>query len=824
MADLAKALHSIFFSGMEHYALGSCEDDTVSYRPVEEKISRAVLEDHLRGDVTLGAYQIHSDNTVQWMALDVDSSDNIKEAQKLAQRICEALQNVPHTIEYSGRKGYHIFLFFDRPEPVDKVKIAGDSLRDALGLPKTGKLHVEVFPKQAGLTPEQPMGNLIKLPLGLHPKTRNRSIFVSTKTWENGPELDAEAELAKRTTLLQLQTCLDEKDPETAIAGILSEHWKDGNRHEMSLYVAGMCATADWTEEQAEELVTKICELAGDTEVKNRLQTVEDTYKKAAQGQPVAGYSGLVNLLPMNTLRNLVELIGKMTTKETVLMVDKVRLSKGATFLKIRNVAKLINSTLLQNGRIVRDDMELLWLDHVTKELWSMTSPFWFARIYDQFGINAQESFGSQVIESIRLMGLERAEPVQVHKRCYWDNDEGLLYLNLGKSEIYVLNGKTVEVTYNGESNILFRNSDDSLAIPNFLDMGVEPVDPWEYLVNDISFAVTETASASNEEQRELLKAFILSLAFSQAMPTRPILSLMGATGSGKTTTARRVLKIFEGMGEDVLGLVVDKPDSLRSSLTRHKVLVLDNLEKTKATWLSDMINRIATGSHIEIRQLYKTNEVIKIRPDCYVIATAIEMPFSEESIFTRLLPIEMETLIRPKPEYYIQQQLGKNMIGIWHGLIELYSAVVASLRTNRTIEAPVASRLADFTTFCARIKGSGTVDGRLLMSGLDSLSNRQRKILQESSPFTQALERWLEQYPSEARVKRSLTELNTVLSDVARKNYIDWHWTSAQGLGRHMSMLESQLVRYFGMEVHQPNGTGSREKRFSFTKSMVEL
>jgi hypothetical protein len=297
-------------------------------------------------------------------------------------------------------------------------------------------------------------------------------------------------------------------------------------------------------------------------------------------------------------------------------------------------------------------------------------------------------------------------------------------------------------------------------------------------------------------------------------MPTKPLLLAMGVPGSGKTTAIRRILKVLEGIDSDVLEIVSDKPDSLRASLSTHRLLVLDNLEKSGNKWLIDTLNRLATGANIEVRQLYKTNEVHVIKPNCFVAMTAVSMPFSEETLFSRILPLEMQALANPLPEYLLQKNLTDNINGIWADLLLKLNQIVATLKRDTTTTPPVVSRLADFTVFCQRIRNSGVVSGAVLIKGLRNLVDRQRMALLDASPFVTVLEDWVNTQPAEANKWHTFNELFQELEPMARQRKLSWRWSNAVALSRHVLTMLEPLKKLYSAEVKQDNvGRGGKEE-----------
>jgi hypothetical protein len=739
-----------------------------AYSPVNGEVNVSLVERHLLGEIVLGAYNLTPDSRVTWMAFDVDSTDREK-ARELTLKIHELLVNVPHGIEFSGSKGYHVLVFLRNKVDADQVKNIGDTIREVVGGRRSGDPHIEVFPKQDKLTDSNPLGNLLKVPLGVHPVTGARSIFVDpAQGWENGPTVDPASILASKTTLQELGKALEEYErgegvnPLDKIVRIMKPYWLPGQRHDLSLFLSGYLAQNGWDEVDAIEIIEKLQQEEGG-DLNNQLACVRDTFQSFQDGKSVSGMQGLASLIPSKILRELAEATSKDDERASIASIDRIRLGRTAPHLKVRMATDAIIRFLRQEGEVLKDDknQELYWLNRQDRNLYNFRDETWEIFMLNVFGINPEEGFGRQVLKAIYSNSHDIAKKAHTHSRSWWSGSE--LWINLGETTNYVIDGNGLNINangnfgsrwgrevLNGDEGVIFRNRDSHLQLDlnSAWKSGVKEEDPWNYLVNDLNFGIG-SSGVTPLQQREMIKAWFLSTFFPNVMPTRPLLTIVAAPGAGKTTAARRFLRVLEGPNSDVMGLLSDKPDSLRASLSSHKFVVLDNLEKTKSYWLTDTLNRISTGTHIELRRLHTTNETQIITPDCFVILTATALPFSEESLFSRLLPVELAPLLSPIPEYTMQTRITDNLEGIWMGIFKLLSSVVGELKRVKTAPAPTESRLADFSIFCARIRGlqingSGDLDGEALISGLTMISNRQKALLWEASPLIQILDLWI--------------------------------------------------------------------------------
>ena len=815
--EVAQKLLEIFGGNPYHSRAKEIKGD-LTYHPIEVPLSTESVKAHLQGHMTLGSYQlIQGANIVRWLGWDVDSLD-LNEARKMSEKILSHLTNVPHVVEFSGRKGYHILIFLKEPMPANKAKKIVEWVREAEGLSAMGDSHVECYPKQDRLNRARPKGNLLKLPLGEHPKSHDISRFVDPHNgWENGPLCDPRELLSYRATSEEVQAIVESgPEPMDQIIELLADYWIEGKRHDISLYLCGFLANEGWGYEQVAELMTALVERTGDDDLYNRQETVKTTFERFSEGKSIRGRQGLGEYLPVTALQKLTELSSMIQAPDTVTQVDDIRYLKGKPKIEaIRLACATIWGILNDEGdRVIQTNENVAyWYNHETHLITREGTELWDSVLNGRFGLNPVDNFSRMTSTELRLRIVREAPFVPIRNRTYWSTGEKKLYVNLGGPEVYIVSGRNkVEKAYNGECGQIFVTNDSGRYLEPDLDnqMGV---DAWDHLVDDLSFTTSEDAPASPEEQKELLKAWLLAFFFQELLPTRPILALIGEPGSGKTTAIRRILRIVEDPFSDVLGVPTDKQDAFRTSIESHRLLVLDNLEKSGAWWMVDMLNKLSTGSHIEVRKLYKTNEKHVIIPQCFVACTAVNVPFSDETLFSRLLVLEMEKLFTPLPEYILQRRIAEYGPSIWGDLLLKLGEVVEVLRADEKIKVPTSSRLADFTMFCERIKNSGVVDGDNLSSGLLSMIDSQLKQLKESSPAIQLLEDWIMLRPDEASEWHSIHQLYEILREMAQARKVNFRWRSSNALWRHLGTLESRLRKDFQAELRRtPNPISRKE------------
>jgi hypothetical protein len=165
---------------------------TQGYSPVRRSMTAADVRDHVRGLRTYGIYLLQRDSRVRLAVVDADLASRFRtgalsardrdlvrrEKSYLLERLPELSRQagLPCLVEFSGGKGFHFWTFFKDPVPAAAARQALQQAARRLE-PDLSCFTLEVFPKQDQLAGKG-LGNLVKLPLGLHRGTGKRSFFV----------------------------------------------------------------------------------------------------------------------------------------------------------------------------------------------------------------------------------------------------------------------------------------------------------------------------------------------------------------------------------------------------------------------------------------------------------------------------------------------------------------------------------------------------------------------------------------------------------------------------------------------------------------------
>lgn len=182
------------------------QNGKIIYELVKQPLMVKQLKEHLSGVHTLATFLQRNNNTVKYMVFDIDISKKVlmessgdsalqDEYQHLAlekaveiQKICRQ-SGLTTYIEYSGYKGYHVWLFFDEWIAVRYVNLLQDVILARLSNGDI-RIQVECFPNKTRIRDDK-IRQGVKLPWGRHFLSGEYTYFLSEDLtfWENQKEM-----------------------------------------------------------------------------------------------------------------------------------------------------------------------------------------------------------------------------------------------------------------------------------------------------------------------------------------------------------------------------------------------------------------------------------------------------------------------------------------------------------------------------------------------------------------------------------------------------------------------------------------------------------
>lgn len=282
------------------------------YTRIEKPLTDDVLLQHLKGEVTVGSYQLDKDSRVKWLCFDLDP-ERLEDAKATAQKILAVLLEAeqdsegnetprvwPSCIVLEASRypdpSYHVWILFLIPVKAKVARWLGLRILEIANLsPKT----IEVFPKQDEVNADRQFGNFVKLPFGKHQVEGKWSKLLDFDTFEHLPFEELEnkhglsfsekdmVKLESMETKRNVQVTfelpkafktLSDSEEEKAVS-FLCKYWREGARNQLEMYFLGLCLKKGVSFESAKRIISEVADRTNDPEKQARLDLVEYHYR-----------------------------------------------------------------------------------------------------------------------------------------------------------------------------------------------------------------------------------------------------------------------------------------------------------------------------------------------------------------------------------------------------------------------------------------------------------------------------------------------------------------------------------------------------------------
>lgn len=523
------------------------------------------------------------------------------------------------TIFYSGSKGYHLYVFFDRVYPVNSLRRFAIDLLASFQIPDN--IEIEVFPKNGEIDYEKgKYGNHLKAPLSIHPKTNVRSeqltdYAVNIKVLElNKKENIREIEQESIEELYKSNGIENNIDKQVAIvmlADSVAPYFTSGDRHRIALGLSGHLKTNGIDKEITIAVFSRLIELSGGDR-SDIYRVIEDTYTSTR----IVAELGLADL-PDEVEKSIYAYTTGQSPQSLKFDINNIRSTKRQPHIKVDLSATKTIEYINKRYRIFHDDNFIYVIDG--DKIYSNLDTS-FESLLIEFGLNTEESFGRQV----RKVVLD-----YLYLNSVYTNPINFCEFKNGKISIYTRDS-IVSVT----DNVL--TTKEFLPVLNKKDFKY-----IEYRDRKISLRSFLKKFELKPKDNDLILAWLVTQMFNESINTKPVLLIQGQPQAGKSTLANFLMRMIEDRKSEVVAYT-GKDDALIASLQKHKVLVMDNLEFITGKTL-DLINAVVTGAVIELRALYTTNNVARIKPTSSLVITSAHGSFDNDGAFqSRLIKVRL--------------------------------------------------------------------------------------------------------------------------------------------------------------------------------------
>lgn len=678
------------------------------FTPKNLNFSQAI-SDHLLGKKRLGvAPEIKGqEDKILFGGIDIDCKDlpteeKYKMAFSLQNNLFEEYR-LNALIEQSKSKGFHIFIFFSVPQKRDYIQNLLEKVVTKVTGKKIANGVIEIFPKGK-------KGNAMFLPyFGMFQDENTlseeffelkKSCFVEGENMEaiTNPLTRIKNSMQVNSSMLMFQESLS-KYPDCIRKVALN--WKDGERNSLTMAVAGVLKkVAKVSIDEAINVITEIAQFNRDEELSGRIATVESTYKN----EDVAGCSILKGENPNISLSEIICDSDCKIPESNISIKAKVRSIQASQEVgrnaKKDKISELIIAELSSMGKFYKaENQYYLFLNDTKRLICISNESFEIKTLFTKWGLNASEGLYKYVLNEVFVYCLEYAQNVEIYKYAYYDPKKFSLYIYNGEKEVLKITPNEISTQENGDEGIMF------VELKNYQPFKLVEFNKKinyvsKYLTSKLNVDTCSSLLNANA-QRKLAAIWFYSLFFESIMKTKPIFTVIGEKGSGKTTFLRRVGQVLFGSKFDVTSVSGDCRD-LDTIITNNYYVVIDNLDNPTKN-LNDALARIATGQTIKKRVYYTTNDEVEYDVKCFVALTSRTPQFTRDDVADRLVCIYLERYDIFQDESHLKKEAMDERNEIMSYVVNQLQKMISKLYKNKDACIVVAFRMADFAVFALK-------------------------------------------------------------------------------------------------------------------------
>ncbi len=481
--------------------------------------------------------------------------------------------------------------------------------------------------------------------------------------------------------------------------------------------------------------------------------------------------------------------------------VFDLRCGKGKVHEINGKVAERIRNDMVGRGRFYWDDQAAYFQEDDSHQLIRIDPKCRECALYlDNYGINPTEPIYPHIVAHLANKAFKHGNRSDIFHLSHYDQRASTVHLNNHNNQIIRITADGRNLVANGSDGVLFL-ADRAAAPFKIGGMDASSTLFRDLILNRINFAPDNLTPG---ERRWLFSIWFYSLFFDSIMRTRPILTMLGEQGSGKSSTLRWLGILLYGPHFDVTPLP-HKSDDFDVAITNSDFLAVDNAD-SRRPWLEDRLAIVATGAQIKRRILYTTNDPVSIRVRCALGITARTPRFHRPDVAQRLLMMKVAPLSphQFRSESVMVEEILDNRDLMMTEAVGQIQEVLEALQTQEGYQGTGGLRMADFGNFAMKIARHTGKEAEA-QAILSKLTAEQSTFALEDDIVFELLPRWIER---NRETEVTYAELCDALAKLAAADGIDFMYRGQhKSFAQRMRNLRPGLEQYFVIRERTTHG-----------------
>lgn len=361
-----------------------------------------------------------------------------------------------------------------------------------------------------------------------------------------------------------------------------------------------------------------------------------------------------------------------------------------------------------------------------------------------------QDGIARYILGRFRNYAMQQGARVEMRRFSAFRATEGAetVYISSYDGSMWKIDGENIMPIPSGEDDVFFVDDDGGRYVAP--EVGANGL-LFEKLIDPINFAEAGMGGISAEQMRMAYVVWIFALALPDLMPTKPLLILEGAPGSGKSAALQLLQRALLGKAKPII-LSRNKEDDFGVLLLRSPICVFDNLD-AYIDWLPDAVCAYTTAGEWTKRKFFTDAEELTLKPHAFIaVASKNPASFRREDVADRCVIMRLERRDRFVPFAKLAKDVEEWRPQILGEYLYYVNKIVAEIRGGALRESEdEGNRMADFASL-ARIVGRVLEwDAEAVEDLLTAMQGEQAAFINEEDPLVDVLHKWLSYSPRNA-------------------------------------------------------------------------